>query len=303
MLIKDLLGIILLASLWGPTFLFTKIIVEEVHPLTLSFLRCALGSLSLAVVLLFQKAKLRPLLKHWKAFTIAGILGNALPFIFCGWGEVYVDSATAGIFEGTIPIFTLLFTYMFTPSQKLTRGQIYGVALGFIGLLIIFTPEASASSSFFAFNDELLGKALLLLMACCFAASFVYTKQACSSFSPLEGVFFQLFFSALFLLPTLAFVGNHSLLTVPSTHVILSTIWLGSIGTASSWYLYYYLIKRVSAAEVSLATYLCPLFAIALGMLFLGEEPGKNLYLGTALIIMALGLATGKVKKKALIQS
>ncbi|MFT4553772.1 MAG: drug/metabolite transporter (DMT)-like permease [Chlamydiales bacterium] len=298
MLIKDLLGIILLASLWGPTFLFTKIIVEEIHPLTLSFLRCALGSLSLAIVLWFKKTEMRPLLKHWKKFAISGILGNALPFVFCSYGEVYVDSATAGIFEGTIPIFTLIFTYLFMPSQKLTRGQVYGVVLGFIGLLVIFAPGVS-SSNFFTFNDELLGKVYLLSMACCFAASFVYAKKYCASFPPLQGVFFQLFYSALFLLPTLAFVGNHTLLTLPSTHVVLSTLWLGSIGTASSWCLYFFLLKRVSAAEVSLATYLCPIFAIALGMAFLGEEPSNNLYFGTLLIILALGFATGKVKKEA----
>lgn len=299
MLIKDLLGIVLLASLWGPTFLFTKIIVEEIHPLTLSFLRCALGSLSLAMVLAYQKAEIRPLLKHWKTFATAGILGNALPFVFCSWGEVYVDSATAGIFEGSIPIFTLLFTYLFTPSQKLTRGQVYGVMLGFIGLLVIFVPGVSTSSNFFAFNDELLGKAYLLMMACCFAASFVYAKQTCSSFPPLQGVFLQLFFSGVFLLPSLAFVNHHTLFTLPSTHVLLSMIWLGSIGTASSWCLYFFLLQRVSAAEISLATYLCPIFAIALGITFLGEEPSNNLYLGTFLIILALGLATGKVKKEA----
>jgi drug/metabolite transporter (DMT)-like permease len=298
MQIRDLIGIVLLALLWGPTFLLTKIIVEEIHPITLAFLRCALGSLSLAGLLLYQKAEIRPLLKHWKAFATAGILGNALPFVFCCWGEVYLDSSTAGIFEGTIPIFTLFFTYLFSPETKLTKGQVYGVALGFIGLLFIFSPGISSEGSFFTFNDELLGKFLLLLMACSFAASFVYTKKACSTFPALPSVFLQLFFATIFLAPTLFFIGKQTLLAVPSTQIILMTLWLGSIGTATSWWLYYKLIQRVTAAELSLATYLCPIVAIALGMIFLGEELTWNLYLGTAMIILALGLGTGNVSKE-----
>jgi len=293
--IKNLLGIVVLAFLWGASFLITKIVVEEIHPITTSMLRCLFGSLSILFILLIQRQPLFPFFKHWKTFSKVGILGNALPFLFCSWGEVFINSSTAGVFDGTIPIFTLLFIYWFTPQEKLYPRQFYGVVLGFLGLLTIFSPELAKEGSM-SFNGALLGKCFLLLMALCHAASFVYAKEKCSPFPSLQVVFMTLFFATLYLLPFSAFVElqNHS--PFPSWEVSLGLFLLGTIGTGGGWYLYYSLLQKISAAQISLTTYLVPLFAIIIGIVLGGDEPSGIMFLGTAIIFVAMGMASSGSK-------
>lgn len=299
MRLKDFLGIVLLASLWGPTFLATKIIVQEIPPMTLSFLRCFLASLSLLVICKLQKQNLRPLLKNWKNFAIGGILGNALPFIFCSWGEIYVASSTAGIIEGIIPILTLIFAFLLNPKQKLSKEQLAGVFLGFIGLLVIFFPGILSKDPLINGpynNEETIGKTLLILMSCCFALNFVFTKQKFSSYPAISSVTMQMLYATIFLIPLTLYMESPLQLPIPSIKTILNMFALGSLGTAISWWLYNYLIKSISATQLSLATYLCPIFAIVLGIFFLEENPTWNLYLGITIIIMALALSCGAIK-------
>lgn len=224
------------------------------------------------------------------------VVGNIIPFYACAYAETMVQSSTAGIIEGTVPIITALFTVLFTPHQKLPKEQILGVALGFVGIVIIFAPDLLQHGS--STEERFLGKGLLVVMAIFFSASFVYSKERLENVPHIPCVALQMIIVTLILLPiTFAVEGFQSF-----GNLTLSNSWalilLGTYGTAFPWCVYFYLIKRGGAAQVSLAVYLLPVVAIILGKVFLDEVLRWNLALGTAVILLSLLLAGGMISKK-----
>ncbi len=108
---KNLGLLLLLASLWGPSFLFIKVAVEYVPPLTLALVRVAIGAAFLLIVLRRQKRSLPRDRVVWRALAVVALMHNALPFVLFGWGEQYIDSALASILNGTTPLFTIILAH------------------------------------------------------------------------------------------------------------------------------------------------------------------------------------------------
>ncbi|MEZ4516024.1 MAG: DMT family transporter [Chloroflexota bacterium] len=135
------LGLLLfLAGLWGPSFLFIKVAVQDVPPITLALVRVAIGAIFLLVILRWQKQSL-PRERHvWKALAVVALTHNALPFVLFGWGEQYIDSALASILNGTTPLFTIVMAHFFVEGDRLTPAKVIGVLVGFAGLLLLTLP-------------------------------------------------------------------------------------------------------------------------------------------------------------------
>lgn len=296
--IRDFLGILLLASGWGPTFLLIKIGVESVSPLVLTTTRLFSAAIFLLAYCAVTKRSLKPVLPYWKDFLIMAILGNVIPFLFCAWGETMVQSTTAGIIEGTVPIFTGLLIILFTRHRKLPKEQLAGIVIGFLGILIIFAPDILNVQS--GYKEPFLGKMLLMVMAISFAASFVFSKERLESLPHISGVTLQLILSSLILsILTVSMEGWEALGTHSNDSFLVSIV-LGVYGTAFPWCVYFYLIKRGSAAQVSMAAYLLPVVAIFLGWFFLDEKLNWNLGLGIGVILFSLLLAGGMFSKRKL---
>lgn len=291
MSIRDFLGVFLLAAFWSPTFLFVKIGIEELPPLTFTFVRCLIAFTTLALFAIWTKHVSNLMKNKWKALALSGLIGNALPFALCCIGETQTSSSMAGVIEGTVPLFTLVFTFFFLPKERLKRHEVAGILMGLCGLACIFAPKLLEEN-----NGTLVGELLVVGMAASFATGFIYAKIKFTGDSPLAVITCQMFFATLWLAPLSLIFDAPWNLSFPSSTVFGALLNLGAFSTALGWLHYYYLMDRLTPSQISLATYFCPVGSIILGITFLNEEIYWNQSIGAAVIILAMAIAGGVVK-------
>ena len=141
MKLKTPLWIVVLAFLWAPAFLFMKIAVAEIPPLTLAAGRVLLAAIVLTVVMWQQKLRFPKWGPIWGRFAILGLFLNALPYLVISWGEQYVDSGLASLLIGTDPLFTMLIAHLFIADDRLTPTKAFGALVGFGGLAVLAMPQ------------------------------------------------------------------------------------------------------------------------------------------------------------------
>ena len=132
-----------LVAMWGSSFMFNKLGVATVPPLTLVAGRLTIGALTLLVLLYARGVRLPPLGGIWIAYGVLGVVGNALPFFLITWGQQVVDSALAGILMAAMPLATLVLAHFLVQDERMTAGRVAGFALGFVGIVFLMEPAAS----------------------------------------------------------------------------------------------------------------------------------------------------------------
>ena len=287
--LKDLGGILLIAILWSPSFLFIKIGLCCYSPVMITLFRCLAGGLFLLAYLCFKKVGFRNYLPYWKRLLVSSILSMAIPFSLCAWGEIYVDSGTAGIVEGTVPIFVLLFSVWFLKDHAVHWYQSVGIGIGFVGILVLFVP-----SLHFGGKDNTIGLILVLAMSICFAGSYIYSFSKLKGLPPLLSTGVQLFFAfCVMIIP--AFI-----LEYPFHHVcyhgktLFILVLLGVFCSALGWVVYYEMIKRTHVSYVAISSLLMPVFSVILGIIFLGEAFTWYKCLGTIITLLSM-IVSGKM--------
>lgn len=280
---RNILGILLLASLWGPSFLFIKVAVHEIPPLTMAAARVTIAALILLVVLRLRKRVL-PKGRHiWLKFTIAGLFGNAMPFVLFNWGELYIDSALAAILNGTTPLFTLVIAHFFTDDDRLSTRKIIGAIIGFGGLLVLVAP-----SLFGGVEATTLGLLAVLLAAFCYGVNIVFTRTYLRGLPGLVAPAAQLSMASVLLIPLSLLVDQPYQLAFPSLPAVSSLFALAIIGTGLAFIVYYRLLETTPASSMAMVTYLIPVFGIFLGVVVLNETLNWNAYVGCLLILIGV---------------
>lgn len=288
MRVRLLIWLIVLALMWGPAYLFMKVAVQEVPPLTVAAARVTLGAMLLYLILRFQGRALPKISSVWKQFALVGLTANAVPFAFLSWGQQYIDSALASILVGTTPLFTMLLAHLFTADDSLSPNKVTGVVMGFAGLIALFIPAL-----FEGIQATLWGLAATIGAAVNYSIAFVYTRQRLRGLPPLVGPTAQLLMAAIYLLPLSLIIEQPYALPVPSWPALGSLLLLAIWSTALAFVAYYWLIERISASTLSLVTYLIPIVATVLGVVVLHEQLGWNSYLGYILIILGAVIVNG----------
>jgi len=277
--IKDLARICFLALLWAPSFLFIKIGVETLDPFTFTFFRCLFSFVATYIILKCSKLSLLPVLGKWKKILVSALLLNALPFFCCAYGEQYIDSSTAGIIEGSVPLFTLLLGYLFFKKRDNSYRELVCILIGFIGLIITFIPTLYSTRI-----DSIIGFLAIILMSVFFAGGFLYAESKPVDAPPMALVTLQMFFSMVLILPFSLTLGapswNHL-----TREGLLAALCLGAGCTAIGWSYYFHISKKVSAKHISISTLLFPIFAMILGKIFLREMIDIYQATGTILIL------------------
>jgi len=280
---KSLLFILLCGLCWGPSYLFIKIAVVEIPPITLVLGRVAIASLILFVLCLIQKQKILAWTSHWKHFVILGITLNVLPFCLISFGEVYISSSLAGILNSLTLIFTAILGHFFGMRDPLNKNKILGISAGLVGLAIIYLPLVVQGKL-----GGALGAFLLVLACLSYGCGTVYARMHLQKIPGTVLLTAQLFIATLILIPISLFVDAPYNLPVPSLESILSVIALSLIGTVGGFLFYYKAIQLAGSTYASLSVLLIPILAIILGFLFLHEELSWNMYLGTFFILTGI---------------
>jgi drug/metabolite transporter (DMT)-like permease len=281
--VQGIVPLLLCALCWGPSYLFIKIAVSEIPPVTLVFIRVVIGALILYFFCAVQKIKMRSLKHLWKHLFVMGITLNVIPFLLISYGELYIPSSLAGILNGLTLIFTALFTHLFGRKEPLCKNKILGILTGLLGLVIIYLPLILQQKI-----EKEIGALFIVLAALSYGGGTVYARSHLQKIPGLPALTGQLFCAALLLLPLSLIIDcpfNHP---VPNSPALLAALSLGIVATAGGFFFYYRAIQLKGAIYASLSVLLVPILAMILGAVFLKETLTWNLYLGAFCILLGI---------------
>ena len=260
----DYLWLLALAGIWGASFLFIKIAVREIPPIALVFGRCLSAALAVGVYLLITRVPLSQVLSVWRPGLVIGLLNAAVPYLLIASAEQYVDSSLAGILNATAPLWTALLAPLFAEADRFHSRQGIGLAMGFVGTVILAHPTGNLLSSSF------LGALAVVAATLSYAVAAHYAHRHFQYVPAAVPAFLQCFWGAAVLAPLLVFMHPTRM---PSPGAIASVLWLGLGATGIAMVISFWLIKRVGASRTIVVTYLIPPVALLWGVLFLHERP------------------------------
>jgi drug/metabolite transporter (DMT)-like permease len=277
---KNWLKFLLLGTIWGSSFLWIKIALQEVGPLTLVTFRTGFATLGLLVVALVVRPQLHK--KEIWILALLGLLNVAIPFALISWSEEHISSGMASILNSTVPLFTIMIAPFFINTEHLNGRRIFGLLIGFSGVIVLMSNQVSGGDSMSGW-----GIAAMLAAACSYAVSGIFAKRKTAGMKPAVQSLGQMSSSFLFILPTaLIFEAPFHIPTLPISYAAL--MWLGFLGSCAATLLWFSLLNSVGPTRTSMTTYMFPLVGVLLGLIFLGEHVDWHLIAGGVLIILAV---------------
>ena len=284
-----------LVAMWGSSFMFNKLGVATVPPLTLVACRITIGAAVLLALVGAKGLRLPPPGPVWGAYAVLGLVGNALPFFLITWGQQAIDSALAGILMAAMPLATLVLAHFVVHGERVTPGRAGGFALGFLGIVLLMEPAAVAGLGGAAL--QVISQLAVLCGALCYAANSVMARLLVRSDFLVASAGTMLVSSVLVVPLALALDAPWTL--APSGASAAAIVWLGVGPTAIATILYFRLISSAGPTFMSLVNYLSPAVAVFLGVRLLGEKPGVNAYAGLVLILCGIALSQWRLLKKS----
>lgn len=283
--------LILLSILWGGTFLFAKIALVEVPPLTVVFSRLVMASIALHLITraMGLTGGLRP---GWRDFVVLGLINNVLPFCLIFWGQTQISVGLASILNATTPLFSVICAHLMTRDEKLTSLRAIGVAAGIAGVVAMIGLDALSS-----LGSSVPHQLAVLGAAVSYGFAGVYSRRFKGA-QPMTIATGQLTASAFMLAPLSLLIDQPWTLPMPSDKVLLCLIALGLFCTALAYFLYFRILTASGATNAALVTFLVPVSALSLGVIFLGERIGGPQLFGMALIALGLSLIDGRLWRR-----
>lgn len=283
--------LVLLSLLWGGSFLCVGIAVQELPVLTIIALRVSLAALVLWGIALFCGHQLPRGRKTWQAFLALGLLNNVIPFGLIVFGQQTIGAGLAAILNATTPLWTVLVAALFLADERFSKQKLFGVLLGLVGVIVMVGPDSLAGIS------RNLGAQLAVLGATLsYAFASVFGRRfAAAKISPLHTALGQVTASSFILVPLALMIDTPWASALPSQATIFAILGLAVLSTAGGYLLFFNILERAGATNVSLVTLLIPPSAIAMGMLVLEETLQGIHFIGLALIILGLLSLQGRL--------
>lgn len=282
--------LIALSIIWGGAFFFVEIAVRELPVFTIVALRVGLAALALLAVMqvLGVVFPTRPVVLL--AFLGMGVLNNALPFSLFVWSQTHIASGLAAILNATTPLFGVIVANALTSDEKLTANKLAGVVAGFLGVVVLIGPAAILSP-----GSDTLAEIACLGAALCYAFAGVFGRRfKRMGISPLATAAGQVSASSLILLPAALLIDRPWTLPMPGAATIGAVLGIALLCTALAYILFFRVLASAGATNIMLVTFLIPVSAILLGVLFLGEVLLPQHIAGMALIGLGLAAIDGR---------
>ena len=279
-----------LAAVWGASYLFIKVAVDEIEPAPMMAFRMLLAAAVLTgyVVWRFGRPRAaRELRAAWRHCLVLGVLNAALPFWLIAWGEQHIDSGLAAVVQASVPIFNALLILRFIPHERLTRMQALGLAIGIVGVAVVtgIHPDGGGVA--------IVGALAVVLSSVSYASGGVYGQRAVSGTPGPVLAAGSMLCGGLILTPLALFQLPDA---VPSLEATASVLALSLLGTALAQLILFRVLALHGSARLSLVTYLMPGFALVYGALILDEAIGAATLAGLGLILGGVSLASGALK-------
>jgi drug/metabolite transporter (DMT)-like permease len=282
--------LVLLSTLWGGSFFFAKVIVQEVPPFTLVFVRFACAAVALWIYLAASRTPLPRSISTWAAFAGMGVLNNLIPVALIAWAQITIASGLASVLIATTPVFSILVAHCVTVDERISASKLVGIALGIAGVAVLVGLDIADRSpgSIFA----MLG---CLAAALSYGCANVFGRRFKRlGITPTVGAFGQLAATAVMVVPFSLIFDHPWRLPPPTMAVLASMLGLVLLSTALAHAIFFQLLASAGTTNVSLVTLLIPVSAILLGTVFLGEHLSALQCAGMALIGLGLVAIDGR---------
>ncbi|MCG8335034.1 MAG: DMT family transporter [Proteobacteria bacterium] len=283
--------IIILSILWGGSFFFVGVAVKELPSLTIVLCRVALACIILLAVVYLKGERMPSSLAVWGGFIVMGALNNLIPFSLIVWGQTHIESGLASILNATTPVFSVVLAHFLTKEERLTTNRISGVLLGWVGVIVLIGINSLRS-----FGIEVFGQIAVLGAAFSYACAAIYGRRF-KGLSPLVIATGMLCGSTLMMTPMALFIDQPWNLS-PGIFTITAIIGLAAISTSLAYIIYFKVLSTAGPTNLLLVTFLIPLNAILLGVLFLEERLEWNALMGMGLIFAGLIGIDGRLLKR-----
>lgn len=287
----DWVMLITLATVWGGSFLFNAILVAELPVITIVAIRVTVAALALWGFVRVTGRKIPTTPQVWGALLILGVLNNAIPFSLIVQGQTQITSGLASILNATTPLFTILVAGFFLTDERFSILRVLGVIVGFSGVILMVGPEAlgGLGADFWA-QLCALGAALSYGFASVFGRRFRELKV-----DPVMVATGQVTMSSLVLWPIALWIDGPQDILGLSFNAAASMFGLAVLCTSFAYIVYFLILERAGATNISLVTFLVPISAIILGVLVLGESIFIKEIIGMTLIGLGLAIIDGRL--------
>jgi drug/metabolite transporter (DMT)-like permease len=289
-------GFWILAVIWGSSYLFIRIGVEQLPPFQLVFIRTAIAAIGLNAVV-YARGKRWPIdRKGLGDLLFLGIVNTVFPFAFITWGETHIESGLASVLQGTAALFTLVIAHFALADERITLRKLAGLLIGFAGVVVLANRSTSEQVGGEAPIWHLLGQMAILGSSLCYAIGGVYSRKVMQNrLDPIVVAAGAMTVAAV-TTGTIAYVlpqwagGAPVPLNELEPGVLGAILTLGLFNTFGAYLIYYSVLAVLGAARASMVSYVLPVVGLLLGAAFLGEQLDVRLIFGAALIIASIAM-------------
>jgi drug/metabolite transporter (DMT)-like permease len=271
--------------IWSTVWLFIKLGVRDLPPISFAGIRLVIAVAILFPVLVLRRTRLPRSARDWKLIAVTGVILLGLNYGLVFWGARSISSGLTAVLQAATPAFTLIFAHYLLPDERFTLSKLSAIALGIVGVAVIFSDQLSVVGW-----SALLGSAAVAAGALCVAFAYVVVKAYGSHLQPSVLTAGQMLCG---LVPLMIFgllkEGNPLAFHWTPT-AIVSLLYLALAGSVAAFYLNYWLLKRMDATKVMAMSLVEPFLAVLLGAIVLGETLTIQALLGGALILISIGL-------------
>lgn len=279
-----------LALAWGTSFLFIKVAVQTLQPITLVSLRLLVGLLGLLLVMRWQGERLPRGWTVWRHLAVMGLMNVAVPFVLITWaesGETGLDSGVASVLNSTVPFFSVLISGLILQAEVVGAGMIAGLLVGFAGVVLLVGPNLGGDWGGF------LPYLAVLVAALGYAASSAYARHYLRGLRPVVLSAGQLMVADSAVIVAALLFEDWRQQSLPLA-TIGALLWLGLLGSCLAYILYFFVLQSWGATRATLVTYLLPIVGVSAGALVLGEVVDWRLLVGGLLILSGVGAVNSK---------
>ena len=280
-----------LGLVWGCSFIFIELGLVFLSPFGVTFVRCALGAITLLIFAKARKVGLPKGKSIWKKLWVVAMLLNVVPGVLFAFAQQYITSALAGIINATTPLMTLIFMLLIFREEKIKREQVYGLLIGALGVMTVVGVWKELG------GNQLIGVIALLIAVSCYGASYPYSTRNVIplGLKPEALATGQLLMATMTLLPLFIFDGFSS--NNYETKSIIAMLCLGIFGSGFAYIWNFSVTAAAGSAIGSTVTYITPVVAVIVGWLYLNEEIAWHEPVGALVVIIGALLSQGRINR------
>lgn len=285
---KAWIMLVTLSLLWGGSFFFNAVLLRELSSFGVVFGRVFIGFLVLYTIIRLRGLSLS-LGRNWRAFLVMGTLNNFVPFNLIVFGQTFIDSGLASVFNATTPLFAVVLAFIAVHEENVTANKLAGVVLGVIGVAVLFNVGSGQPFD----HGTLIGGGMIMLAALFYAVSGLFARRFGNAPPPVTACG-MLLVSSVLCLPLAVYHdgARFAALSISGAGALLG---IGVLSTAVGFVLYFRILQLAGAINLLLVTLLIPVSASLLGVAFLGETVTTTEVAGMAVIGLALMTVDGRM--------